>query len=126
LKEGENKMKRIMALTGLLLAVSGAAEAEDSREISVTVVSAQIGEAMGEPALLIRVDSRSRAALARFTTENLGAQVLFSVNGQEISRPILLEPILEEISVLTCKDRCLQAAAMFNGGKTKLNMKRVQ
>jgi len=65
--------------------------------LSLTVLKAEaIADRMtGEPVVSITFDAASTEAFAAFTRDNVGRATVVRIDGEEIMRPIIREPILE-------------------------------
>ena len=82
-------------LAALMLLLATAVIAAAAR-LSLTVVKAEAGAdiATGQPIVSITFDSASRQAFATFTRDNVGMAVVVRIDGEEIMRPVIREPIL--------------------------------
>jgi preprotein translocase subunit SecD len=65
--------------------------------LSLTVLKAEATSDMatGEPVVSITFDAASTEAFAAFTRDNVGKATVVRIDGEEIMRPIIREPILE-------------------------------
>lgn len=65
--------------------------------LSLTVLKAEAisDKATGQPVLSITLDAASTEAFAAFTRDNVGRETVVRIDGEEIMRPIIREPILE-------------------------------
>jgi preprotein translocase subunit SecD len=65
--------------------------------LSLTVLKAEaISDiATGEPVVSITFDAASTEAFAAFTRDHVGRTTVVRIDGEEIMRPIIREPILE-------------------------------
>jgi preprotein translocase subunit SecD len=65
--------------------------------LSLTVVKAEAisDMATGQPVVSITFDAASTEAFAAFTRDNVGRMTVVRIDGEEIMRPIIREPIIE-------------------------------
>jgi len=82
----------LAALMLLAMAIVAAAA-----PLSLTVVKAEASTDMvtGQPVVSITFDAASKEAFAAFTQDNVGKVTVVRIDGEEIMRPIIQEPILE-------------------------------
>lgn len=81
-------------LAALALVVATAASAAP---LSLTVLKAEAiaDKATGQPVVSITFDAASTEAFAAFTRDNVGKLTVVRIDGEEIMRPVIREPILE-------------------------------
>jgi preprotein translocase subunit SecD len=65
--------------------------------LSLTVLKAEATSdvATGQPVVSITFDAASTEAFAAFTRDNVGRTTVVRIDGEEIMRPIIREPIIE-------------------------------
>jgi preprotein translocase subunit SecD len=65
--------------------------------LSLTVLKAEaiFDKATGQPVISITFDAASTEAFAAFTRDNVGRETVVRIDGEEIMRPIIREPILK-------------------------------
>lgn len=65
--------------------------------LSLTVLKAEAisDMATGQPVVSITFDAASTEAFAAFTRDNVGKPTVVRIDGEEIMRPIIREPIIE-------------------------------
>lgn len=80
-------------LAALVLAMATSAVAAP---LSLTVVKAEVVAdiATGQPVVSITFDAASAEAFAAFTRDNVGMLTVVRVDGEEIMRPVIREPIV--------------------------------
>ena len=107
-------------LAALALLVATAAPAAP---LSLTVLKAEAVSDMatGQPVVSITFDAASTEAFAAFTRDNVGKATVVRIDGEEIMRPIIREPIVEgtvQISGnMTMADATSLAAARSTSAK---------
>jgi preprotein translocase subunit SecD len=84
---------RFVVATLVLLVATAAAAAP----LSLTVLKAEaISDLVtGQPVVSITFDAASTEAFAVFTRDNVGKETVVRIDGEEIMRPIIREPIIE-------------------------------
>jgi preprotein translocase subunit SecD len=72
------------------------ATAAVANPLTLTVLKAEAisDMATGEPVVSISFDAASTEAFAAFTRDNVGRKTVIRIDGEEIMRPIIREPIL--------------------------------
>ncbi|HET7717741.1 MAG TPA: hypothetical protein VFK86_19110 [Bauldia sp.] len=82
-------------LAALVLLFATAAVAADPLSLTVLKAEAIRDMATGQPVVSITFDAASTEAFATFTRDNVGRETVVRIDGEEIMRPIIREPITQ-------------------------------
>jgi preprotein translocase subunit SecD len=95
-----NRIFYTSALVGTMLSMANIANAAERYRLRVVDVKPS-PFAVQVPYWQFKLTSESRAALARLTEENIDRETIFRIDGKEIARPRIREPIRGETFHLT-------------------------
>lgn len=89
------RLIRLVTLVAALLAASVAAAFAAALSLTVLKAEATGDLATGEPVVSITFDAASTEAFAAFTRDNVGRNTVVRIDGEDVMRAIIREPILE-------------------------------
>ena len=85
---------RTLTLSAMLLAAAMPAALAAALSLAVLEAEAVRDTATGQPAIGIAFDTGSAEALAAFTRDHVGRQIVIRIDGEDVMSPIIREPIL--------------------------------
>ena len=85
---------RTLTLSAMLLAAAMPAALAAALSLAVLEAEAVRDTATGQPAIGIAFDTDSAEALAAFTRDHVGRQIVIRIDGEDVMSPIIREPIL--------------------------------
>ena len=118
-------VRSILAVLVLLIATGASAA-----PLALTVLKAEatFDKATGQPVVSITFDPASTEAFAAFTRDNVGKETVVRIDGEEIMRPIIREPILKgtvQISGNMTKPDADSLAARLVSGDARIEVELV-
>ncbi len=119
-------VRSVLAAVMFLVATAAAAA-----PLSLPVLKAEATSDMatGQPVVSITFDAASTAAFATFTRDNVGKATVVRIDGEEIMRPIIREPIIEgtvQISGNMTKADAESLAARLTSGDSRIEVELVE
>ena len=85
---------RTLTLSAMLLAAAMPAALAAALSLAVLEAEAVRDTATGQPAIGIAFYTESAEALAAFTRDHVGRQIVIRIDGEDVMSPIIREPIL--------------------------------